>query len=75
MCGGSAQGSGTVARIILEYWPQQRLEGWELDPAVLMASRLWMGLRELLDGGRLVRCANPMKGCQTGSKCPVLRAK
>ncbi|KAJ9510681.1 hypothetical protein QJQ45_027563, partial [Haematococcus lacustris] len=53
-------GAGTLARMVHKYYPAQRMEGWELDPAVVMAGRMFMsgcqgrvGLGELESSGRL----------------------
>ena len=49
------QGGGSVARVLHHYFPQVHMVGWELDPAVLAAARLCMGLDLLEKSGRLVR--------------------
>jgi len=51
-------GAGTVARMLHAHYPNQMMAGWELDPAVLMAGRLYMGLDQLEASGKLV--------CHTG---------
>jgi spermidine synthase len=48
-------GAGTVARMLHAHYPNQMMAGWELDPAVLMAGRLYMGLDQLEASGKLVR--------------------
>ncbi len=40
-----SQGAGTVARLVHAWRPEQRMEGWELDSAVIMAARTYMGER------------------------------
>jgi hypothetical protein len=46
--------AGTLARLIHAHYPGQRIEGWELDPVVVEAARLHMGLNGLEASGRLV---------------------
>ncbi|GMH43746.1 hypothetical protein BSKO_11680 [Bryopsis sp. KO-2023] len=46
-------GSGTVARIVNKVYPEQKMLGFEIDPQVLDASRLFMGLQEIEDSGML----------------------
>ncbi|KAI8464383.1 MAG: hypothetical protein J3K34DRAFT_526227 [Monoraphidium minutum] len=56
-------GGGTHARLLTEvYDPPPRLLAWELDPRVLDACRLGMGLEELqrAAGGMAVQLGNPL---------------
>lgn len=59
---GDRQGGGTPARLLAEvYDPPPRLEAWELDPRVLDACRLGMGLEEIERAARVrVRAGNPL---------------
>ncbi|GLC50419.1 hypothetical protein PLESTB_000377400 [Pleodorina starrii] len=60
-------GAGTIPRIIAAHYPCRRkgdeeqdrndqfvVHGWELDPGVIMASRLYLGMDELERNGHLV---------------------
>ena len=44
--------------MIHAHYPERHMEGWELDPAVVMAARLYMGMDEIEATGKLV--------CHTG---------
>jgi len=48
-------GAGTVAHMIHHYYPEQHMAGWEVDPAVIMAAREFMGLGKIEESGKL-RC-------------------
>ena len=51
-------GAGTIARMINAHYPTRPMSGWELDPAVVMAARLYMGMDEVEATGQLT--------CHTG---------
>lgn len=48
------QGAGTIAHMVGKFYPDVKMVGWELDPAVVMAARLYMGMDELEAKGKLV---------------------
>ena len=48
------QGAGTTARIMHHFWPEAKMEGWELDGAIYPVARQFMGLQQLEDSGALV---------------------
>ena len=48
------QGSGTVAHVLHEYFPERKMQGWELDEVVLDAALQHMGLEDLGRTGALV---------------------
>lgn len=48
------KGAGTVPRLIHEYYPKQRMQGWELDPDIIDLGRKHMGLNFLEETGVLV---------------------
>ncbi|EPS71194.1 hypothetical protein M569_03565, partial [Genlisea aurea] len=49
-------GAGSAARIILEFYSDAVVHGWEIDPSVLSVAREYFGLREMERkyGGRLL---------------------
>ena len=47
-------GAGTIARMISYLYPSVKMEGWELDPAIVMGARLWMGMTEIEEKGSLI---------------------
>jgi len=49
------KGAGTVSRLIHEYFPNQKMQGWELDPDIIDLGRKHMGLNTLEKSGVLVR--------------------
>ncbi|KAI9174113.1 hypothetical protein LWI28_012139 [Acer negundo] len=40
-------GAGTAARLILEFYPEAKVHGWELDPSVIKVAREFFGLEKL----------------------------
>lgn len=40
-------GAGTAARILLHFYPDSQLHGWELDPSVVEVGREYFGLSDL----------------------------
>ncbi|MEW5309654.1 MAG: hypothetical protein WDW38_001525 [Sanguina aurantia] len=47
-------GAGTVPRISAKYFPGCMYHGWELDPTVVMAARIYLGMDQLEKEGALV---------------------
>lgn len=48
------KGAGTVSRLIHEYFPKQKMQGWELDPDIIDLGRKHMELNTLEESGVLV---------------------
>lgn len=47
-------GAGTVAHLMHRFWPEVKMEGWELDAEIIPVARAYMGLKMLEDCGALV---------------------
>lgn len=47
-------GAATVPRIMAAHYPGVAVHGWELDPGVVMAGRMYLGMQELEASGALV---------------------
>ncbi|MEW5309655.1 MAG: hypothetical protein WDW38_001526 [Sanguina aurantia] len=65
-------GAGTIPRISAKYFPGVVYHGWELDPGVVMAARLHLGMDELEREGSLVcHTANALTIPKQGMKLPI----
>eukprot|EP00798_Chlamydomonas_sp_ICE-L_P005702 gene5702-17598_t len=47
-------GAGTVANMVSQHYPGTKMQGWEIDPVVVEASRLCFGVTSLEKEGSLV---------------------
>lgn len=60
-------GAGTIARMIHYLYPSVKMEGWELDPAIVAGGRLWMGLNDVEASGSLkVNTADAFEASRPG---------